>query len=159
MNSLKIYKSTTLKASQFSSEAEFLMAKVLKEMLMHNIFSEKYFIYNRAVKVKGVNRYIDFEVFVAGKCIWIEYNGYQHYGLCKLNEFKQEKLDAQKQRDRAIRKYAKQYDISVVVYGVEKNDIKYTAEFNSMNIAYPVIKRDLTKAVNCEFVYNGRKKR
>lgn len=157
---LKIYKHTSLKEAMFASKPEYECARVLQRMLRIGDIGDQYLTYNKRVKIDNdvsAYRKIDFIFFDRdGNEIWLEYNGYQHYGLCPINHYSQIELDAQMHRDRIVRKHAYRRNILMIVIGTKHADEDITNRLNLYNINATQIFNSMKYVGKAKYIFNHK---
>lgn len=90
---------------------------LVNEWLTNNNLSYKYrdLLKNYPIQGREENSHveIDFTLTYENKIIWIEYNGIQHYKLCRFFHTEDDFMKQQK-RDNNVRKYCKENDILLI---------------------------------------------
>lgn len=156
----KIYKHTVLKEKMFASKPEYECARVLQRMLRVGDIGGSYLTYNKRTPIDNdtaAYRKIDF-IFSdrVGNEIWLEYNGYQHYGLCSLNHYSQIELDAQMHRDRIVRKHAYKRNILMIIIGTKSPDANISARLNLYNIDATQILNSMQYVGKAKYLFNHK---
>lgn len=166
----KFYKSHRLCKNLFEFNTEYLTALPIQKYLRHQGLSYATVEVNKEVEIPVIGkRYIDFVITWSDTVVWVEYNGYQHIGLVNDAEKYPEdvealkkglktnsRLEAQKYRDEKVKEYAKNNNISLIVYQTPSNDKHRTDEFNDDYLSYRSVKFDLKNAFYTPcYIYNN----
>lgn len=93
------------------------------------------------IRVKNTSKvFIDFQVILDNRTIWIEYNGEQHYYYSNRFFPEYQEYEDQLFRDEMVKEYAKDHNIDLLV--ISHKDL---SEIEEVLEAYFIFNRDITK--------------
>lgn len=111
-----------------TSQGEYCIAKVLQYMGWDFVTE----FYQDPNNKRNSPRF-DFYFVYKGQKFLIEYNGFQHFGICDYSP-SLEDLKAQKQKDKAKRKWAKSKGYKIINFNVRTDSADYTKIYNETRI-------------------------
>ncbi len=112
----------------YTSQGEYCIAKVLQYMGWD--FITEFYL---DPKNKKTSPRFDFYFIYKNQEFLIEYNGYQHFGICDYSP-SIEDLKAQRKRDKMKRKWAKSKGYKIINFNVRTDSREYTKLYNETRI-------------------------
>lgn len=135
-----------------ASNGEFAIAKTLQYLGI--TFQTEYLIVIKSKSGKKRRCRSDFYFEYKGEKFIIEFNGYQHFGLCNLNKFNTNQLEDIKERDKLKRKWAYYNYINFINFNVLIDDPEYSQNFIENRITPTSVFTAIQSSIRSKYAIN-----